>query len=276
VIAAFLVETPFYLVAGFPGGRERLAGRRLPVHLIAAAILPYLVCCSGAIQFRWTSLGILLAVALVLSFWYRVLPPHPAVDLAYITLAGAIIVSGMLATVYPPFHKIPLEILGHVSVIEIVILVMMLERQVPETGFGFVPSLAEWRIGAIHFVYFLALAAPLNLLLKATHLVPPRPLWSVAASFLGALWFQALSEEFLFRGLLQPWMETWTRHRTLALFLTAAIFGLIHYRLRGWKWTILVAILGWACGRARNQSGGIRAGAVTHSLVIAAWRAFFW
>jgi len=51
---------------------------------------------------------------------------------------------------------------------------------------------------------------------------------------------------------------------------------LIHYWFRGWPWVPVGAILGYLCGRARNQAGGIRAGVVTHTLVVTTWRAFFW
>jgi hypothetical protein len=37
----------------------------------------------------------------------------------------------------------------------------------------------------------------------------------------------------------------------------------------------VAAVLGWFCGRARNQAGSIRASMVTHALVATAWRAFF-
>ncbi len=253
-----------------------MAGPRLPVHLIASAILPYLVCCCGAIPFRWPAFAVLLAIALALSFWYRLLPAHPLADLGYLTLAGAIIVSGVLVFVYPPFQKLHIEILGHISVIEIALLVMMLERRAPETGFGFLPTWAEWKVGLLHYLFFVIPMLALNPLLKATHLVSPRPVWQVAGAFLGSLWFQALSEEFFFRGLLQTWIQDWIRQPAVALLLTSAIFGLIHYRLRGWPWVVVVAVLGWVCGRARNQTGGIRAGTVTHALVVATWRAFFW
>ena len=38
---------------------------------------------------------------------------------------------------------------------------------------------------------------------------------------------------------------------------------------------VLTAVLGWFCGRARNQAGSIRAGMVTHALVVTTWRVFF-
>src|SRR5581483_898765 len=147
----------------------------------------------------------------------------------------------------------------------------------PDYGFGFWPTLPDWRAGAIHFLYFIAIAFPLNLLLHATHTVPMRPPLAIAGYFFGALWVApALSEEYFFRGVLQGWLETWTHNRTAGLAVASLAFGSIHYFFRGWNWVILTFILGWICGHARNQTGGIRAGVVTHSLVVATWRAFFW
>jgi hypothetical protein len=37
----------------------------------------------------------------------------------------------------------------------------------------------------------------------------------------------------------------------------------------------VVIVLGWLCGRARNQASSIRASVVTHALVVSTWRAFF-
>jgi membrane protease YdiL (CAAX protease family) len=279
-MAAFLIETPFYLVIGFPAWRRRIAGLRLPgglpAYFAVSAVLPYLACCCGALPFQWMALARLVAMALAVGLWYAVLPAAAITDLGFLALAGALIVSKYLAPVYPDYLKQHLVILGHITVIQMAAMALILQRGIPETGLGFWPRWREWRVGGIHFLYFAAIAWPLNLLLRATHTVPARPLWAVGAVFLGALWVQALSEEFFFRGVLQCWMEAWTRNRALALALTAAVFGLIHYWFRGWKWVILTAVLGWLCGRARNQTGGIRAGVVTHALAVATWRAFFW
>jgi len=280
VIAAFLIETPFYLLIGFDAVRRRVGELRpqtgRPIYFLLSAVFPYLACCCGAIPFEWTSVARLAAMALVLSFWYVMLPASGATDVGFLLLTGALIVSKYLEPVYPDYLKQHLVILGHITVIQIAVMALMLAPRVPDVRFGFWPDLREWRIGFLYFAGFLAIAFPLNLLLHATHRVPARPIWAVAAAFLGALWFQALSEEFLFRGALQTWMSGWAGSRTAGLLLTSAAFGGVHYWLRGWKWMILTAVLGLFCGHARNRTGGIRAGAVTHSLVIAAWRAFFW
>ena len=189
VIAAFLVETPFYLVIGFPALRSRIPGG-LPAYLAAAALLPYLACCCGAIPFQWTALGRLALMGLGAGLWYVALPAGALTDLGFLALAGALIVGRFLAPVYPDYLKQHLIMLGHITVIEMAAMVLILQRGVPETGFGFWPNRREWRVGAVHFLYFVAIAWPLNLLLGATHMVPMRSWWAVGAAFLGALWVQ--------------------------------------------------------------------------------------
>ena len=61
--------------------------------------------------------------------------------------------------------------------------------------------------------------------------------------------------------------------------ITSAVFGLVHLGFGGqfpnWRWVAVATVLGWCCGHARNQAGGIRAGVVTHALAVATWRGFF-
>src|SRR5215470_11979823 len=55
VLAAFLVEYPFYLLLGFPELRQRLNGKMLPLFLIVSVLLPYLVCYGITGQWHWIS-----------------------------------------------------------------------------------------------------------------------------------------------------------------------------------------------------------------------------
>ena len=276
VIAAILISYPFYLVSGFPHLREHLGGRiRFPAVALALTVLPYLACCCGAIPFHWMGLVRIAAVGLALGLWFVVLPKHPILDVAFLALTAFVLLSRYFEPVYPPVHKEKLVIIGHISLYVTAILALMVERRVTETGFGFVPSLREWRIGSLHYLYFLVVAAPLGLILHALRPVPVRPIWVIAGNFLAWLWFVALTEEFFFRGVLQGWFEQWTSNRTAGLLITSVIFGLIHYWFRGWPWVALTFVLGLACGRARNLAGGIRASTVTHALVVATWKAFF-
>jgi membrane protease YdiL (CAAX protease family) len=282
-VAAFLIEYPFYLVPAFPPVRERIGTRGFPLFALAAAVLPYLACCCGAVAFSWSGLARVIAVALAMALWYRLLPPSRITDVAYLALFAAVVVGGVFNQVFAPLHPNfkdlrNLIVIPHISLIAIAAMALMLQRRVPETGYGFVPNRREWRIGVLHFAAFVPIGLPLALLLGATHFAHPKPVWYIAATFIGMLCVVSLSEEFLLRGVLQQWIEDWTASRTGALLTTSAIFGLLHLWMGGfpnWKWALVAGILGWFCGRARNQAGSIRASMVTHALVATTWRAFF-
>jgi len=283
VVAAFLVEYPFYLVPAFPSARERVTGMRLVWFALASAVLPYLACCCGAVEFQWRGLLRVSALALALSLWYRVLRPSRAAGIAFLALVAAVILLRYFNHVYTPLDPSFKDlknviVIPHISLISIAVMVLTTEGRVPETGYGFVPSGREWRIGLLHVAYFLPVGLPLALLLHATQFAPPKPAWYIAATFIGMFCVISLSEEFFVRGVLQQWLEDWTRSRQGALILASAVFGLLHLWLGGfpnWRWAAVAAVLGWFCGRARNQAGSIRASMVTHALVATAWRAFF-
>ena len=280
-LAAFLIAYPFYLVPAFPALRERLSGRWLFGYLAGCAMLPYLVCSLGAVEFHWSALGRLAAMALVFSLWYVVLPVHPATDLAFLAFFPIVLLGKYFNSIYVPLYP-PLKdiiVLGHISLIEIVVMVLLLVRRVDEAGYGFVPNSGSGESGRCTSCIFALVGLPLALLLHAVRFAPMAPLWKIAATFVGVLWVLSLSEEFFLRGVLQQWMEEWTRSRAVALAITSCVFGLVHLWLGGrfpnWRWVMVAGILGWFCGRARNQAGSIRAGMVTHALVVTAWRAFF-
>jgi membrane protease YdiL (CAAX protease family) len=275
VIAAFLAEYPFYLVAGFPEARERLAGRWLPVWLATSAILPYLICCCGGIPFQWLALIRLAALAIAVCFWYVILPARPLFDAGFLVLFAAVMVGRYFQSIYPVFYRQHIDFLGHLALFHMAVLVLILERRVPETGYGFWPNWNEWRIGILNFLFFVPCGAVLAVILHSTHFIAPRLLWG-AANFAGFLFILGLIEEFLFWGVLQRWLLEWGCNAIAAMALTSILFGLVHFWFRGWPWVPIAAVMGWFCGRARNQAGSIRAGVVTHALVVATWRAFLW
>jgi membrane protease YdiL (CAAX protease family) len=277
-LAAFLVVYPFYLVPAFPRVREQLAGAPLPGILIASAVLPYLACCAGVIQFQLLSFVKLVALALALGLWYRVLPAVPMVDVGFLVLVVAVKLGGYANPIYPtPFKGVEIARLGDVALFNMAVLVLMLERGIHETGFGFLPTRKDWRIGAKNYLYFLPIGLTLGFVLKAGHLIKPSDPLKLTLYFLGFLFVLTLAEEFIFRGVLQQWIEDWTWNRQLALAITSLIFGGVHLWFRhfpNWRWVIIAGTLGWFCGRARNQAGSIRASMVTHTLVVTTWRAF--
>ncbi len=281
-LAAFLVAYPFYLVPAFPKLREEFAGRPLLGFLVAAAVLPYLACCAGAVPFQFASLAKLLALALALGLWYRILPASPVSDIGFLAMVVAVKLGRFAGSIYPaPYKGVDIGILGDLALFTLSVMVLMLERRVRETGYGFIPTQRDWRIGALHYLYFLPVAVVLDLTLKIGTLVKPTGALRLAGYFFGFLFVLTLAEEFFFRGVLQQWIEdwldAWSWSRQAALLITSALFGGVHLWFRhfpNWKWVIVAGTLGWFCGRARNQAGSIRAAMVTHTLVVTTWRAF--
>lgn len=260
--------------------RARVARTRLPAYLVASALLPYLIGCLGGIQFHWSGLARLLVLALVLGLWFRLLPQSSIVDVGFLALIPLVLLGGYLTAIYVPTYPKLKDIvfLGHISLDQMAVMALLLERGVPDSGYGFLPNRREWRIGLLHFLYFapigLALALLFHLLGFARHGVP----WLAIPTFFGFLWTVALSEEFFIWGVLQKWLVDWTSSPAVAMILASLCFGLIHIGFRffpNWGWVVLAGTMGWFCGRARNRAGSIRAGMVTHALVFAAWKAFF-
>ncbi|HTS28927.1 MAG TPA: CPBP family intramembrane glutamic endopeptidase [Bryobacteraceae bacterium] len=282
VLAAFLITYPFYLVPAFRELRERLSGYPLLAYLMASAVLPYLACCCGAVRFHWEGLARLVVMALVFGLWYLVLPAKPLADLGFLALIPAVLLGKYLNAIYLPLYPALKDaiILGHLSLIEISVMVLLLVRRVKESGYRFLPGWREWGNGFLYFLFFAALAFPLGVEQKILHVAPaPAPWWRIAATFFGVLWVLALSEEFFCRGVLQQWLEDWTQNRTAALLIASAVFGLMHLgfggRFPNWPWVAGATMLGLACGRARNDAGSFRAGMVTHALAVTFWRAFY-
>lgn len=278
VVAAFLFEYTFYLIPGFTGLREWFAPR-LSAFLVASFVAPYAVYALGTGQFRWLAMAQLLAVAAALGLWYRVLPRSAPADIGFLALAAAIVLRGYFERIYTsPMNGLHLEILGHLALVRLCAMVMLVERGVAEMGFGFIPNRREWKLGLLYFAGFLLVGGPIAWALHLVQLAPPAPLWKIAATFLGFLWVVALSEEFFFRGLLQEWLTEWTGSAGVALVFASAVFGLCHLGFRGfpnWKFAFLAAIAGLFYGSAFRRAGSIRAGMVTHALVVTLWRALF-
>jgi len=142
-LAAILIAYSFYLVPAFPQVRERFAGARLPAFLAVSAVLPYLACCCGAVPFHWISLAQLIALALAMGLWYFVLPSSAPADIGFGALVAWVLLGNYFTGIYPaPYPHVEISILGKVAVFQSAVLVLMLARRVPETGYGFLPT---WR-----------------------------------------------------------------------------------------------------------------------------------
>jgi membrane protease YdiL (CAAX protease family) len=288
LVAAFLWESSFYLAPAFAALRDAAARRWPPaLHaagLAASAMAPYLVYTLPLGLFDLRSAAILLLLTSAASFWFVAAPRGKTADFAFIAFMAAPLLLRLFPALYPsPVAELPLSILGQLMWIRLGIWALLTLRRVEETGFGFWPTPEEWRCGFRFFLYFLPVGVTAGLALGVIRfrIVPmdwPLAAAYAAATFFGMLWVVALSEEFYFRGLLQPWLARLLGSRAAGLLLTSALFGLVHLPFRGfpnWRFALVAALAGVFYGLARDRSRGMRAPMVAHALVNTVMRLFF-
>jgi len=286
-LPAFLIEVAFY--ASLASERVRARFEKLPPALFAAlltvaAILPYCLATLAFGTFRWQALGSIFLLAAAVSFWYILLPKKPAADIVLLAFMAAIWLAKLFSLWYVgPYPKLYLPVLGQLMWFRTGLFAMLSIRRVKGVGFGFWPSARDWKIGLVHFAFFLPLAA---LLARAIGFTSPRvpPLgWEktsvlAIATLFGALWVLALAEEFFFRGLLQQWLTAWSHSEWVGLIAASLIFGAVHVFYRtfpNWRLAVLAALAGVCYGLAFRRARSIRASMVTHALVVTTWKIFF-
>lgn len=189
-------------------------------------------------------------------------------------LAAAPVLLKVFRIFYPPVEGLRMEFLGQLMWIRTTVITILRDFQPEGIGFGFWPGAREWKTGVRYFVLLMPVALALAWVTGfARPAMPDGPwLWTAgkaAATFFGILWVVALSEEFYFRGLLQPRIGLWA---------ASALFGLAHLGFRefpNWPFAVVAAAAGVFYGLACREGGGIRASMVTHALTVAAWRTFF-
>jgi membrane protease YdiL (CAAX protease family) len=283
LIAAFLLEYLFYLVPGFESLHQNLRARlgnwQFALAITVSAVVPYLVYSLPTGQFRLAACAALIAIMAIVSFWYVLLPRSPVSDILFLALLAAIVLSRSFIQIYPSPVHVRVAILGHLALIHAGAMAALGIRRAGGIGFGFIPRQKEGIAGVRYFFYFLPIGFPLALWLGAMQLnFTPFLFGKALATFFGALWVTALSEEFVFRGLLQQWLEQWTGKPYLALAAASLTYGAAHLPFRAfpnWRMAAVTAALGWFCGMAYQKAGSIRASMVTHALVVTLWRTMF-
>jgi membrane protease YdiL (CAAX protease family) len=274
--AAFLIEFPFYLLPAF--APERL---KRPWVFAATCLVPYLVYSIGTGEFRAGGLAALAAIALVLAYWFRVLPSSAVTDLAFLAIPVAVYLSKIFDWIYlAPIPKLPASYLGHVMLIRASVTAIVAIRGNAGVEFRFWPNRGEWLIGLRWFAILapVCAAALWGLGIAKPRPQPHAPLLAIG-EFVGIFWMVAMPEEFLFRGLLQQWIERWTSSAAAGLIVASLLFGSVHLGFHNmfpnWRYAIVAAIFGACCGMAWRESRSIQASMVTHGLAAALYRIFF-
>jgi membrane protease YdiL (CAAX protease family) len=289
LLPAFLVELGFYLVLGFAVVRkafDRTGSKPVRAGLLAAsAVVPYLLVslCTGT--FHFSSFLTLLAVVLVASFWYAWIGRSLPADVLFLAVLGSVYLTKTFDQIYG--HAAPhlaLSILGKLMWIRLTIMAVLSLRTIDDKRFGFIPALSEWRIGILHYLYFLPVGGAIGYLVHFARFHSPALVWwqvvlLVIGTFFAFLWVVALFEEFFFRAFLQRLLSQRLGSETLGLIVTSVLFGLVHLPFRqfpNWRFAIMAGVTGLFYGRAFLKGRGIRASMVTHALVVTTWRVFFY
>jgi membrane protease YdiL (CAAX protease family) len=289
VLPAFLIEAVFYLMPGFEAVRkafDRLGAKPFRAALLAVfALFPYLVESPRTGTFRLSSFVALLAVVAVAAFWYAWIRPSIPADLLFLAFLAAVYLSKLFDQIYgQPAPHVKLAILGQLMWIRLGILAVLSLRSLPNARFGFVPTRSEWRIGILFYLFFLPVGGAIAYWLNfAKFHAPTLEWWKLAllvpGMFLAFLWVVALFEEFFFRAFLQRILAGSLRNETAGLVVASALFGLAHLTFRhsfpNWRFAILGGVSGVFYGLAFLKAGSVRAGMVTHALVVTTWRLFF-
>jgi len=289
VLPAMLVELSFYSSLAFEQVRERcrrLAGApserfawKLPVAMMASALVPYLIYSLPTGAFRAGNFLLLLLLAAVVSWWFGLLGKSRLAAAAFLIFVAAVYLAKLFRGIYPPpVETLRIDILGQLMWIRLSLAALLLIRGADDAGFGFLPTRREWLVGLKHFAAFLPFGIALIYGLGFARFDPAAGWWWKAPLvFIGILWMVALAEEFFFRGLVQRWLIDWLGV-TAGIVVTSALFGAVHLPFRefpNWKFAALAAVAGLFYGRACLKGNGIRAAMVTHALVVTLWRTLF-
>ena len=286
-LPAFLLEATLFLTLGVESWRKRLETLKpagVAAVLVLGAIAPYCAASLAFGSFRWQALAAIALLSGLVSFWYVVLPHKPAVDLLLLGLMAAVVLTKVFPSLYMrPDDRLPLEALGQAMWIRTGAFALLSVRRVQGVGFGFWPSLREWKIGAIFFLLMLPVVAALAWWIGWGKFHTPEPSWIrtpviVVLTFFGGLWVLALGEEFFFRGLLQQWIGEWLHNQWAGLIATSLLFGAVHLpygTFPNWRFALLASVAGVFYGLAFRQASSIRASMVTHALTITTVRVLF-
>ena len=150
----------------------------------------------------------------------------------------------------------------------------------PNIGYRYEWNSSIGSTGLLSFLIFSAVAIPLGLQIGFIHYTfLPSKLLTAPALFAGIFFLTAIPEEFLFRGLVQNWLERLTSSRILSLLFAAIVFGAAHLNngppVPNYKYFLMASIAGIIYGWAWQRTRSLVCSGLVHSLVDTLWSVFF-
>ena len=271
VLLAALTEAAAYVSLA----SERARAGWTPLWLTLLAPLPYLLYTLPLGLARLLDVAVILAASGLISHWFQRLPRRPWLDWLFIALAAAPVLFKVFALLYPSAAPgLRMDFLGQLLWIRVTIATILNGWRPEGIGFGFWPTRREWGIGALAYAGMLPVLFGLAELTGFARFAWPPWGWAetlarVVGTFFGILWVVALSEELLFRGLLQ---------RAIGIVGAAVCFGLVHLGFRqfpNWRFALVAGVAGLFYGLAYRRAGSIRAAMVAHALTVVTWKTLF-
>jgi membrane protease YdiL (CAAX protease family) len=259
-----------------------LRGRIAPV-LIACVGAAYGIYAAGCQDFRWPALVRLLALSGLPLLVYAAAPVRNLSTLAWQdAVVWTWLAMAMILRQWKGIWNVPvnLDFMARLFVIAVASWCWVFLRPVPGLGYSFSISARTMRAVALNFVCFAAIAIPLSFEMEFAYW---QPRWQGHLAFwtryVEIFIFIAWLEELLFRGFLQTLLASTLKSTILGQLLASLAFGLSHILLApapNWPYVAVASVAGWFYGSAFRQSGSLVGSALTHALVDAVWRTWFW
>jgi uncharacterized protein len=280
VVAAALLLAPMLIAAFSPGLVDSL-GRTLPriLRICAPALLgiPYVLTARAFGAFHWGWLAVYVLLPFAVAFLLDQARAEDAArrgnwrDFVVLLALGLAVDLRWLEPAWPR----GLSALGKMLLLDTGIFGFLVVRKLDGVGFDLRLTRKDLLRGVFEYLLYALIAVPLGLWLGFLHFHAewPSPLKAITA-FVFTFLFIAIPEELFFRGWLQNLLER-RMGRTVALLVTAMIFGLAHWNKRAvhfnWRYVLMAAIAGTFYGRAWRAQRRVGASALTHSLVDTTW-----
>jgi membrane protease YdiL (CAAX protease family) len=170
--------------------------------------------------------------------------------------------------------------LTQILALDTAIIAFAVWSRTPDIGYRFETNRSTLTAGLKNFLAFAAIAIPLGLAIGFIAFSFGLSKLAIAPlQFIGIFLFTALPEEFLFRGLIQNWLQRATGGRTASLLIASVIFGASHLNngppIPNYRYFLLATIAGIFYGRAWQRTGSLMASGLTHALVDTFWSMLF-
>lgn len=286
IYLCFLLLLALYLAPGFAISRSwltrRFRGLRGAAASVVVFLLPYLIYCAGAADFRLAAFGKLFALAaLPLGLFVAV----PVTNPRRLNWQDALVLLWLFLPVQ--FHLISgiwnvpvnLDFMARLFLVGVAAWSFLIQRGVENAGYEFTVSPAIVRDALVSFAGFIVIALPLGFALRFIAWNPQyRGLGPLLSSYVTLFMFVAIAEELFFRGLFQNLLEVSLGSRHAAQAIASVLFGLSHIQhapFPNWRYVAMATAAGWFYGWAYRKHRSLMASAGTHALVDTVWRTWF-